>query len=256
MSRLLRMGLGPGHGIRVSSAFDPATLSLTGWWRASYSGSPWAPTASAGSSGSNGNLEEATNPPATGSAVNGYTPADFDGSNDLLTVPGGAILDTFYNTTAYSVVMLINVDSFTLTDPGATQPFNCPGGFGDVGGNGGPCGGVAGSGASGVFRFGHSDVTDFNSASVAISTATWTMVAATYNGTNVEVTKNAGSAATQAVGTVTGLASSSAAVGRNYLSAQFFDGKVLEIMAADTALSGANLTNIKSYFNSRYGLSL
>ena len=46
----------------IDMGFDPTSLSLTGFWRASYSGAPWVPTASAGTSGANGNL--VAGPPA------------------------------------------------------------------------------------------------------------------------------------------------------------------------------------------------
>lgn len=58
-----------------------------GLWRASYSGSPWNGTASAGTS-STAELTEGTTPPGTGTAKNGYTPARFDGVNDFLTLEG------------------------------------------------------------------------------------------------------------------------------------------------------------------------
>src|SRR5262245_903161 len=46
-------------------SYDPAILALDGWWRAPYA-DPWTPTASAGASGSNGNLTSSGSP-ATGS---------------------------------------------------------------------------------------------------------------------------------------------------------------------------------------------
>lgn len=233
------------------SGFDPATLSLTGWYRASYAGSPWTPTASAGSSGSNGNLTEATNAPATGSAVNGLTPADFDGTNDMLTGPANT---TLYSTTAYSIIQLVYIDAFALADPGAGAPYNCPGGLGNHTGDGGPVGGFAGSGASGVWRWGHTDGGGWDSASASVSTGAWTMVAATFDNTNISASVNAGAPTTQAQGTVVGTAGFGL-IGRNYLAAQFSDMKVLEIMTSNTDLS-ASLSNIKSYFNARYALSL
>ncbi len=65
--------------------WTPANLSLTGFWDASYGGAPWAGTASLGSSGTKSLITTDTNiprthtAPAVGSAVNGFTPASFDG---------------------------------------------------------------------------------------------------------------------------------------------------------------------------------
>jgi len=44
-------------------------------------------------------------------------------------------------------------------------------------------------------------------------------------------------------------------LGRNYATA-FFDGRILEVGAAPSALSDATFDDIKSYVNSRYGLAL
>ena len=69
---------------KAVSTLDPATLALTGWWRGSYDGSgTWSGTASAGSSGTR-SLVELTNKPSSGTAVNGFNPATFDGVNDKL----------------------------------------------------------------------------------------------------------------------------------------------------------------------------
>src|SRR5678815_176148 len=93
--------------------FNPATLFLTGWWRGSYSASPWVGTASASSSGSN-NASEATTPPAAGATVNGFAPVDFDGVDDLLRADG--TLDTYFATNAWTVSVLFNAD--TAAAPG------------------------------------------------------------------------------------------------------------------------------------------
>lgn len=60
--------------------FTPVTLALTGYWDNSYSGLPWAGLASAGSSGGNDQVDHASTAPATGSTVNGYVAAAFDGT--------------------------------------------------------------------------------------------------------------------------------------------------------------------------------
>lgn len=48
---------------RFSGGFNPASLALSGWWRANFT-DPWLPTVSAGSSGANGTLTDSA--PSTG----------------------------------------------------------------------------------------------------------------------------------------------------------------------------------------------
>ncbi len=68
--------------------FSPASLPLTGWWRADYTGAPYAGTASAGTSGSH-SISTADPTPltsrawVTGTPVNGYIPAHSDGEMQL-----------------------------------------------------------------------------------------------------------------------------------------------------------------------------
>ena len=65
----------------------PLTLPWAGLWRADYAGEPWVGDASDGVSGGR-LLTEATNPPSTGTPQNGYVPALFDGTNDVLRYVG------------------------------------------------------------------------------------------------------------------------------------------------------------------------
>ncbi len=226
-----------------AAAFSPATLSLTGWWRASYSGSPWTPTASAGSSGSNGNLSEATNPPSTGSAVNGLTPADFDGTNDLL--EGANSLDTFINVNAHSGWALLNIDAISTdnADP-AENPAIATG--------------VSAahfvvslrsSGLAVLHHFGSTAIT------AAFSTGAWQLVQWKYDGTNYKIRVNSGAWSSGAASDLASVAAN-LRVGQNYDGSKRLDGRMLELALTDTTLSDANFDNVKSYVNSRYALSL
>src|SRR5690606_13622046 len=85
---------------------------LTGFWRGSFSGSPWVGTASAGSSGTR-DLTEATNPPSTGAAQNGYVPADFDGTNDVL--GNATAMSTLLTASGYYYWALFELDAITGT---------------------------------------------------------------------------------------------------------------------------------------------
>jgi hypothetical protein len=106
--RRARLGLRRSHLVPASggAVFDPATLSLTGWWRAAYAGSPWAPTASAGTSGTANRdlgVDSGAATPSVGTALNGLDTADFDGSTQSM-ADGDSTLDTYVSAAAYERV--------------------------------------------------------------------------------------------------------------------------------------------------------
>lgn len=227
----------------AAAAFDPANLSLTGWWRASYGGSPWSPTASAGSSGSNGNLAEATNPPAVGTAQNGLTPADFDGTNDVLT--NATAFSTLFTASAGSIIVLFLADVAVA----AGLVYDDPGLFVD-GSNGFLSANYSDSG----FRA-YVDDGATKSVSVAASTGAYHVGQMKWNGTNLSARVDSGSWSSTACGNASNLAGT-VKVGPNYAGVQFFNGRILELMCAASALADATFTDIVGYINSRYALSL
>ncbi len=246
----------PGPQVAGGSAFDPGTLNLTGWWRASYAGSPWTPTASAGPSGSNGNLAEATNPPATGLAVNGHTPADFDGTDDrLVTASANGEVDfygtTLYATDSYTIIVLFYADAAVAGQGAALYDEAVL--WGEQGATGGPILSFSTDGVKG----GHFDFATWKSVSVAASTGNWHAAFLRYDNTNIEVGVDSG-----AVSSITpdpgGYTPSSADVniGMNYAASKYFDGRIAEIMISSEALDDTARANIISYFNDRYGLAL
>lgn len=243
------IGLGLGLGGRAAgaaaAAYDPAVLALTGWWRANYVGSPWTPTASAGSSASNGDFAEATNPPATGSAVNGLTPADFDGSNDVLA--SATTLPTLVSVSAGTIIALFNADA-VAADEGAGAAISNAQLFTNASGHIGMS--VSASG----LRCALHDGAYREPAANAFSTGAWVMGMMRWNGTVVEQSVNAGTATSTAAGNLSG--GNAVKTGANYAGTVFFDGKLLELMTIDSFLSDATLIQIKSYFNAHYGLSL
>lgn len=230
-------------------AFDPATMALTGWWRASYTGSPWTSTASAGSS-SGRTATEATNPPGT-SAIGAYNAADFDGGNDKLTTAGGVTEGTLFNDNALAVAILYKADTLAASAGGT------PGGaIGDAGL-------LAGSGAylaisinatgpkvailDGTYK-GHQR-SDGN------STGTWYLLMVRISGGNLSSCLNGGSWTDTAVGTIDDV-TSSVRFGCNHDATIFFDGKIAEILTSDVAWTDGDRANLVSYVNARYGLSL
>ena len=227
------------------SGFDPATLTLTGWWRGNFTGSPWTPTASAGTSGANGNFAEATNPPATGAALNGFTPADFDGTNDIIT--GANPMSSFVTGGAGSIAVLFNADTAAAPGGGVydDEPLFCDDtaniaiGFNTSGVRGG----FYDSGASWKMT-----------TEVACATAGWHLAQMKWDGANIYVRVDSGAWTSVAAAnffTTTGLPR----LGKNYNTA-LFDGRIEEVITAATALSDANFNNLIVYVNARYGLAL
>lgn len=240
-------GLGLGGRAAGASVFDPATLTLTGWWRASYTGSPWTPTASAGSSGSNGNLTATLlEIPATGSSVNGYTPPDFDGTDDRLANANST--DTFVDEAAWSVSLLFYGDTAAAHSAGAAYSDEAL--VSDVG--------------NGFFYVtfttdgvvaGHYDGVAFQEIVKAASTGAWHKVHAWYDGTNLNLEVDGSAATPVAAGNgFSTFGGGALRVGTNYDATAFFDGKILEVMTATSNLGSTARTNISSYWASRYGV--
>jgi hypothetical protein len=254
---MIGLGLGLGLGGRAGGAaatFDPATLALTGWWRASFASSPWTPTASAGTSGSNGNLAEATNPPAVGTALNGYDSADFDGTNDALT--SAATIADLINADSYSGWALIRAnaigtsatdaapyDNDPITTTNAQQHFGLA---------------LTTNGGDRIQVYHNDGVSWKTVPSLTISTATPVLVQFRYDGTDIEARIDSGAYQSVAAGNV------SAAVldgdlmvfgGPSFASA-FADLNVWEYGVSDQTFSDADFDNVKDYINARYGLAL
>lgn len=249
------LGCSPPPGIGYSfgvggragkSTFDPATLQLTGWWRASYSASPWVGMASAGSSGAN-NLSEATNPPASISAL-GFTVADFDGTNDELTAAD--TLDTYAAAGAFSGWQLINVDAIS-TDNAAVYNNDSTFGtktstyFGIFLKSGG------GSPTVHAYLWDGGD----KSVSASIATGAWTLVQWKVDGTNITIRVNGDAWQSSAAGNIQSLAGG-VRLGGDRTPTEMYDGKIAETGLIDAVLSDSDFANIKSYINTRYALAL
>lgn len=229
---------------KVNAGINPSSLPLTGWWSASYSGSPWLGSPSAGPS-SGRNVAEGANPPSTGAALGIFTPADFDGVNDSLTSP----LNTtnFFSGPAWTIVALINAD--TAVAPGA-QPYQEPAILSDV------AAGRIGLGFStaGATAF-HYNGSTWSKATAACATGAWHLVQARYNGTNIEVRVDGG-AWTQTSAPNASVGAVALRLGVNWDVSKAFDGRVAEVMTANVALTNAECDQIRAYVNGRYGLGL
>jgi hypothetical protein len=254
-SALARIPIGtPGQVLTVSggglpawvgAAFNRATLTLTGWWKGSYGGSPWVGSASAGTSGSR-NLTEATNPPAAGAAQNGLTPADFDGTNDKLS--NALTLDNFITNSAGSVWILFRPD--TAGTAAAAFSKHTQRGL------------LAQDGGSTTFSVTHSTAgvalsiydTSQKEIEIACGIGAYHLAQVRWGGGNAELRVDNGLWSTTACTGMTGTAGA-LVVGRNFFN-QFFDGRILEVGIAASRLDDATFNNIKSAINSDFALSL
>lgn len=228
----------------TSGTFDPADLTLAGWWRASYSASPWVGTASAGAS-SGRNLTEGVNPPATGAALNALVPADFDGSNDRLT--SAVAMSSFVSSSAGSFICLFNSDT-APADAGAAANFSNPGLIQESTGR------LSLSFCSAGVRFGSYSGASDNSLAVACGTGGWHVATARWDATTLRLSVDFG--AFSSLAHTVALAAGTTVVGSNWNSTVPFNGRIAELMTMQTSISDADLARVRTYINSRYGLSL
>lgn len=236
--------------------FDPTALVLQGYWRASYSASPWAGVASAGSS-SGRNATEGTNPPATGTAVNGLVPADFDGTNDRLTPTGTT--DTYVAALAASGWLLVNIDAIASNN---ANPLANDGIFGNEEGSGSHAFGISVRNTGGGLVYvslNSGSSSGGASASRAITTGAWALITWRYTGSALQIGVNeapgaAGGAASSAYSTSIGNLTNVMRIGK--ATGVNFNGKILECAITDVALTDQNFADVKAFCNTRYGLSL
>src|SRR5687767_7233209 len=99
-------------------SFTPADLDLTGWWKPDYPAAPWASSASAGSSGTAGNLIDSValypgfTMPASTEVIPGFFCADFNGVDDVL-ISETATADTLFSAAAGSMAILFYASAAT-----------------------------------------------------------------------------------------------------------------------------------------------
>ncbi len=237
----LGLGIGGRYGGSTPEVFDPATLSLTGWWRASYGGSPWAGVASAGASGSR-TLAEAGTPPAVGAALNSLDTADFDGSDDCLKTAAAA--SSYVTDSAGSYWILFNADAAAAAE--ATP-------VGDASVLGLQASGFMGCAinSTGFRPWIHDGAYKSVTIATGSPTGAWILGQAKWNGTTLYGRINGGSWSSTAAGAVGDL-SAVLKMGGHFTP---FNGLVAEMGITDSALSDDDFDDIVSYIESRYGLT-
>lgn len=245
--------LGFGFGNRAKGApaiFDPATQSWDGWFRGNYTGSPWNGTASLGTSGSR-SVSEATNPATAGTAVNGKTPASFNGTNKKLTDAGN--ISQYVTPSEGVLAALVFTPSITGgTAAGYDNPTICC----DLAG--GNLGLHLGSATNDKFvAYLYDAVNGAMKAELPISLSTWTFVQFRWKASTpvAEARINGGiwtSLSGPAFTGINGTLASLFAMGRNYSQALWMNGDVLEFFASKTLKSDLELDNVRSYLNATY----
>lgn len=231
----------------AAPAFDPATLALTGWWRANYTASPWVANASAGASGTNGNLTEATNPPTAGTAINSLTPAAFVTNKELssannVIVFGGttkfhASFLAIQNTASASSVGSAYLEASVFTDD-VNAFIQC-------------------SFSTRGYTFSMYDgAAAYHEVNVACATGALHLVHVWWDGANLHAKIDSAAEATPVACASFFGAATALKVGRNYTSTKFLDGSIADLMLSDVDLGATARDNIRLYCNSRYALSL
>jgi hypothetical protein len=243
-----RLGLFIGMGapsLPAGVITNPTQLTLTGYYRGNYTGSPWAGTASAGTSGSHSIAAGTT--PSTGVALNGITPALFVAASSQSLRDLTFTMEAYVSTTAYTISCLIK--PVTAQAHGA-NPFNNPSIFGENGGNIG-----LEYSDSGAQLF-HLTGGIYKIVTVALPTGSWALVDSKYDGVNIQIRVNGGAWQSLAAGSLTDPTGLAIRVGMNFNATAFLDSNVMEILVSNTAISDANLAVYKSYINTTYGLAL
>lgn len=244
---MIGFSFGAGRASKMaSSVLDPTTLSLSGYWRGSYAGSPWVGTASAGSSGGR-NLTEATNAPSVGAALNSLASADYDGTDDQLAA-SGVVASDLIATGGYRVSFLAEFDALpapagaVYSNPSVIMDTGT-GNFGVVVNN------------AGVHAY-HSDGS-FKTASsaAAISTGTKYAIDVVYDGTNITVSVNGTAGTPVAAGNAVSI-TGAVSFGRNVFNDARLNGRIWDLYTAQTDLAAVTSAAHKAYINSRYALAL
>jgi len=236
------MNLGLSLGLAARAAIDyPATLNLTGWWRASYSTAPWVGSPSAGISASN-NLVLGSEP-GTGTIVNGYAPAGFDGVSDYLLT--AATTATLMSQSLYSWVILAKAASAEA--PAGTNPkfiaetsavYDMP---------------FSTSGVS--WRHVDAGGTTRTVGPLACSVGVYHLITAGYDGANIFLNVDGVDATPFACTNLFNLLTNQVRVGRGAGTSHFMPADILEIMVAAQDLR-PSIPKIRSYVDARYGLSI
>lgn len=227
-------------------AYDLTSVSWTARYEASYSGSPWVPVA-----GTAGNLSEATNPATVGAAVNGFTPADFDGVDDLLSGANGSSFVAGGAGTSSTILALVYVDAVAADAVAGSPQLN----EGIIALNGAGFVGIGISVAGSRPFVNDGTYKQTTPASVACSTGAWHMIWMRWTGGamnhGVDVAPTAGQ--TAAVTNGPSNLAFALRVGVNFGTA-FADLKMLALLTVKSGLADADINKITTGYRCHFAL--
>jgi len=220
----------------------PHTLAWSGYWSTNYAGSPWVGEATAGAS-SGRDLTEATNPPATGTARYGHTPADFDGVNDTLSSVN--LVEDFMTdwVTVHAVVKVnsaVAPSAFLYDDPCIINVYA----------SAAICISVTTSGVA--FQV-YTSTGSVQTGYVPLSLGVVHCVQARSDGTNCSIRVDGG--AWTSVANVDPIVTAPGVpllVGKDYYASNFLDADIYTLGVAPSAFSDGTLDSLYAYDRDRY----
>jgi hypothetical protein len=233
----------------ATATFDPATLSLTGWWRADsttgYVAGTWDGVASAGGSGSR-DLTQGTgaNQPGTGVAIDGHTAPDFDGTNDFLT--NATAISTMLSASAWRMWALIYIDAIAINDAISynNDTVVCDTGlFWAV-----TLRENAGSPLVYAYQWDGAE----KRVSQTVTTSAWNLIQARYDGTNLRLKVNSSSVLTAAAGNISTTTGSLIVGAGSAVGAKPFNGRIADMGLLASAGTDADFDDIRNYCIARY----
>lgn len=226
--------------------FNPATLNPSMWLQGgNYTNSTGTWRDSSGN-GRDAVQSTSGNRPAD-ATLNGLTIPDFDGTDDNLT--NSTALSTLLSASAWTCWALVNIDAISTTSADATCWLNDA-----ICSDTGAFWGMHVHNTTPSIK-GYQFDTGAKVATATISLSTTFLAAMRYDGTNIRLSVNGGTAQTVASGNLGGT-TGTLRIGRNFGS-EFYDGRIADFGLVPTSTSDTVIqTNLRVYVNARYNLNL
>lgn len=232
-------------GFTYAAPFTPASLNPDGWWRGPFTGAPWLPTSPGDA---HGNLVASGTGPLVGTAVNGITPASFDGTTSRILVSATAA-SNFVTSTAATVIALFKPTG-TLFPNQVAWYSEAPVLITD-GGDFGFSNSLSGvRGGDGV---GHN-----TAPYLPLASGAWGMCAYRVSGTTVKcrVSQASGTSDSTPASMPSVVVDALLKLGVNFDGSAIQHGDVLEVIVWKRVLSDSELVQVMGYLNTTYALSL
>lgn len=245
-----RFGRRTGYLTKVGggAAFDPTTLAFSGYWRADYAGAPWSGTASAGLSTGRDLVTDGGNDPSTSASQNGFAGADFIAANSDRLKTALDMVD-LVGATGWTCLCVLKPRNLAA-DGTVTQNQTIVSEVGQYFGLE-----VFDNGAR-VWQYNSAGTLLFQDATTGPASNSYCLVHAKWDGAKIYAGFNGTYSAGTALTTIAA-ATGGSRIGSYYNGSSFYlDGIILELAFATSVLSAGDISNYKSYVNSRYGLSL